>query len=388
MDNILLNQRVVNAKPSPIRAFNDRISGIDGLLKLTLGEPDFKAPDAVHKAAIEAIEKGHDGYTHSRGMIELRQAIAGYLDRRNGLKYDPETEIIASHGGTGALFSTLFALLNEGDKVVVPSPHYAVYQTILSLCGATYVPVDVSADGFILTGDRLEEVIAEEGEIKLVLMNHPSNPTGVTYTEDQLSDLAGVLRKHGILAVSDEIYSELTYGRKHISMGEVLRDQTIVLNGASKSHAMTGWRMGIIAGPEEYISQIFKVQQASINTPNTAAQYGAIAAYADCDEAVDEMKAVYDKRRSYIRDAMREIGFETADPTGAFYLFVKVPDWFDGSDEDFCVSLAEEAKVGVIPGSAFGEAGSGFFRISYAASTEDLEEFVRRVKAFWQAKAK
>lgn len=376
------NSKLSQIQPSPIRAFNDQISDIEGLIKLTIGEPDFPTPDFIKRAGVEAIQADFNGYTHSRGLLALRQAIARYVDRKYGLTYDPEEEIIVTSGPTQALFSSLISLINPGDQVLVPSPHYVIYSTQVTLAGGQFVPVDVSKTDFILTPELLESTLKEYPQTKVLLLNHPSNPTGVTYTRAQLERLLPIIETYDLWVISDEIYSELSYDTSHTSMAALAPNRTILINGLSKSHAMTGWRSGFIAGPASLMNQIFKVHQASVNTPNTQMQYAAIVAYDQGDQAIEEMKAIYMQRRNYLIEEFEKMGIETLHPQGAFYLFVKVPSWYSGNDMDFCLDLAHQAKVGLVPGSGFGQAGQNYFRISYAASMETLKEAIARIHTF------
>lgn len=382
MKEFKLNETLAGLKPSAIRTFNDKISGIEGIIRLTIGEPDYPTPRFIKDAAIAAIDKSFNGYSHSRGILELREVISDYLNRKYNLTYSAEEEIIVTVGATEALFTTFYALLNKGEKVITPSPHYAVYGTQVGLAGGTFVPVDVSDDAFILTPERLSETLAEHPDTKVLLFNYPSNPTGRTYTPEQLKALAEVIKQHNIVVVSDEIYSELTFEGKHVSLATYIPEQTIIINGASKSHSMTGWRMGFIAGPKWILDEIFKVHQSAVNAPSTQAQYAVIEGYAKGDKEVEEMRQGYIERRDLLVEGFERIGFELASPQGAFYLFIKVPDWFEGDDYDFCLKLAEEAKVGLVPGQAFGKAGKRYFRLSYAASTEKLTEALNRIETF------
>ncbi|MDO4432401.1 MAG: aminotransferase class I/II-fold pyridoxal phosphate-dependent enzyme [Aerococcaceae bacterium] len=377
-----LNKRVQALESSPIRRFNDRISNIDGIIKLTIGEPDFATPDFIKKAAIQAIEADLNGYTHSRGLLELRQAIARFLERRYALHYDAETEVIVTVGATEALFASFMAILNEGDKVIVPSPNYVIYDTHITLSGGKMVAVDVSHDDGILTPTSLEKALQENPETKVLLLNHPCNPTGVTYTREELEALVPIIERYQLLVVSDEIYSELTYGQQHVSMASLLPERTILINGASKSHSMTGWRSCFIAARKLYIDQIFKSHQAMVNTPTSVSQYASIAAYDHGDAAIEAMRTAYQERLTLLKQRFAELGYDTLSPKGAFYLFVKVPEWFDGDDVAFGVALAEKAKVGIVPGSSFGEAGKGYFRMSYAASIDILIEAMNRIEQF------
>lgn len=384
MTEIPLNKRLRKLQASPIRAFNDQISGIEGIIRLTLGEPDFDTPQFIKDASKLAMDQEGNGYTHSKGLLKLREAISAYLHRKYQLSYNPDTEIIVTHGATEAIFASLMGILNPGDKVLVPSPNYAVYGTQVGICGGELVQLDVSDNHFILSPEQLEQALEKSPQIKVLLFNHPSNPTGKSYSADQLKALATMIQKHQLLVISDEIYSELTYDNEHMSMANYLPDQTILINGASKSHAMTGWRMGFICAPEWILSEIFKAHQSCVNTPTTQAQYAAITAYNEGDEAIEEMRSAYLKRRNYLVNSFKELGFQVSNPQGAFYLFVQVPEWFEGDDYDFCLQLAQKAKVGLIPGQAFGPAGYRYFRLSYAASMESLKEAMHRIKKFTQ----
>ncbi|MBF6979283.1 aminotransferase class I/II-fold pyridoxal phosphate-dependent enzyme [Aerococcaceae bacterium zg-BR22] len=377
-----INIQLTKLQPSPIRSFNDKISNIQDLIPLALGEPDFATPELIKQAGIDAINADLNGYTHSRGLLPLRQAISRYVKRKYQLDYVADTEIIVSAGPTAALFATLISLLNPGDKVITPSPNYVIYTTQVQLAHAELIAVDVSDTNFILTPEVLENTLKTHPQTKVILLNHPSNPTGVTYTLEQLNALVPLIEQYDLWVISDEIYAELTYDQKHVSFASLLPERTLLINGLSKSHAMTGWRSGFIAGPEALINQVFKVHQAMVNTPNSQMQYASIVAYDQGDEAIEEMKQVYKQRRDYLMDAFARLNIETLNPQGAFYLFVKVPDWFDGDDEAFCLALAHEGKVGVTPGSAFGIAGRQYFRMSYAASMEQLQAAMERIENF------
>ena len=387
MVNYEFNKQLLSIEPSPIRSFNDQISAIDGVLKLTIGEPDFPTPAFIKEAAVQAINADLNGYTHSRGLLELRQAISRFLKRKYQLNYNAEDEIIVTVGATEALFAALLTVLNKGDKVIIPSPNYVIYGTHVKLAGGEPIIVDVSSDDFVLTPERLEATLAKHPTTKVLLLNHPCNPTGVTYTKTQLEALAEVVKRHQLLVVSDEIYSELTYDIEHVSFASLLPEHTILINGASKSHSMTGWRSCFIAAPAELTNQIFKAHQAMVNTPPSPSQYASVVAYDQGDESIAEMRNAYRQRRDLLVTGLNKLGYSTLAPQGAFYLFVQTPDWFEGDDFEFCLALAKEAKVGVVPGSAFGEAGSRYFRLSYAASVEQLQEALRRIEIFTQQHA-
>lgn len=374
-----MNARVKALAPSDILEFNKEIAGIDGIVKLTLGEPDFFTPEHVKQAGIQAIQDNHSHYTESRGMPSLRKAAADYLHAKYGLNYDPNTQMVITAGATGGIFSGLTAMINPGDTVILPTPIFPLYIPIAQLSGAKTVLVDTSDDGFILKPDKLEAAIENSaGPVKALVLNYPTNPTGVTYARQDLEALAQVARKHGFFVLSDEIYAELTYQGTHVSMGTILPEQTVVLGGVSKSHAMTGWRVGIAAGPADVIDQISKVNEFTITSVTTNAQYAAQEALTKGTNDTDPMREAYRKRRDYLVKALPEVGLDVIDPKGAFYIFARLPEGMRDS-WSFVYDLARKAKVAVIPGASFGPGGEGYVRISYAASMEDLHTAVERI---------
>ncbi len=374
-----MNARVKALAPSDILEFNKEIAGIDGIVKLTLGEPDFFTPEHVKQAGIQAIQDNHSHYTESRGMPSLRKAAADYLHAKYGLDYDPDTQMVITAGATGGIFSGLTAMINPGDTVILPTPIFPLYIPIAQLSGAKTVFVDTSDDGFILKSDKLEAAIENsDGPVKALVLNYPTNPTGVTYARQDLEALAQVARKHGFFVLSDEIYAELTYQGTHVSMGTILPEQTVVLGGVSKSHAMTGWRVGIAAGPADVIDQISKVNEFTITSVTTNAQYAAQEALTKGMNDTDPMREAYRKRRDYLVKALPEVGLDVIDPKGAFYIFARLPEGMRDS-WSFVYDLARKAKVAVIPGASFGPGGEGYVRISYAASMEDLHTAVERI---------
>ena len=374
-----MNARVKALAPSDILEFNKEIAGIDGIVKLTLGEPDFFTPEHVKQAGIQAIRDNHSHYTESRGMPSLRKAAAGYLHAKYGLDYDPDTQMVITAGATGGIFSGLTAMINPGDTVILPTPIFPLYIPIAQLSGAKTVFVDTSNDSFILRPDKLEAAIEHsDGPVKALVLNYPTNPTGVTYAREDLEALAQVARKHGFFVLSDEIYAELTYQGTHVSMGTILPEQTVVLGGVSKSHAMTGWRVGIAAGPADVINQISKVNEFTITSVTTNAQYAAQEALTKGMNDTDPMREAYRKRRDYLVKALPEVSLDVIDPKGAFYIFARLPEGMRDS-WSFVYDLARKAKVAVIPGASFGPGGEGYVRISYAASMEDLHTAVERI---------
>lgn len=379
-----VNRDITKMKPSAIRAFDMEVSQIPGILKLTLGEPDFNTPEHVKQAAVASINNNDSHYSTTRGKIELRKAISGYLKRSRGLDYSPEDEIVVTIGATEALTATVLALLNPGDKVIIPTPVFSLYFPIVELAGATPVLVDTSADGFVLTPERLEEEINRAGDgVKAVMLNYPTNPTGRNYSAAQLQALADVIEAHHLLVIADEIYRTLTYdGVKPASIATMIPSRTVIIDGLSKSHAMTGYRLGFLAGPADLVEQASKVHGFLVTTATDASQAAAIEAFNNGYDDPVVYRAAYKKRRDYLQAALTKLGFDLATPNGAFYMFVKIPAQYGKDDWQFGLDLAHQAKVGIIPGSAFGPGGEGYFRISYAASDEDLHEFINRLTTF------
>lgn len=378
-----MNKRVAALTPSSILTFNQRVSKIPDIVKLTLGEPDFNTPEHVKEAAIKAINDNESHYTNSRGTLGLRKAAANYLNKKYGVQYDPESQILITAGATGAIYSALTAMLNPGDTVIIPTPIFPLYIPIAMLGGAKPIFVDTSDNGFILSPEKLEQVIEENKDtVKAVILNYPTNPTGVTYHREDLQKLADVISKYDIFVLSDEIYSELTYDGTHVSMGSILPEQALVMNGVSKSHAMTGWRIGMICGPADVISEIGKVSEFTITSATTNAQAAAEEAFKNGMDDAEPMRKEYMKRRDLLIDGLSKAGFSCPNPNGAFYIFAKIPAGLNQDSVAFCNQLADEAKVAVIPGASFGPGGEGYVRISYAASEADLKEAVSRIQKF------
>ncbi|GAD16144.1 aminotransferase class I/II-fold pyridoxal phosphate-dependent enzyme [Lentilactobacillus otakiensis] len=378
-----MNKRVAALTPAAILTFNQKISAIPDIVKLTLGEPDFNTPEHVKQAAIKAIDDNESHYTNSRGTEGLRQAAAHFLNAKYGLNYDPDKQVIMTAGATGAIYAALTAMINPGDTVIVPTPIFPLYVPILMLAGAKPIFVDTSDNGFVLSPEKLSAAIdANKDTVKAVILNFPNNPTGVTYHKDDLQKLADVISKHDIICLSDEIYSELTYDGTHVSMGSILPEQTLVMNGVSKSHAMTGWRVGMICGPEDIINEIAKVSEFTITSLTTNAQAAAEEAFKNGMDDALPMKAEYMKRRDILVAGLEKAGFSCPNPNGAFYVFAKIPAGLNQNSEEFCYDLAKEAKVALIPGSYFLPGGEGYVRISYAASEENIQEAVSRIQKY------
>ena len=370
-------------QPSGIREFNKEVSKIPGIIKLTLGEPDMATPEHVKQAAIRSIEEDDSHYAPQMGKPELLEAISDYIQNTRDVHYDPQTEIIATVGATEALDATLFAILNTGDKVVVPTPIFSLYFPLIAMTGATVVQVDTSADNFVLTPEKLEEVLKEEGKgVKAVILNYPSNPTGREYPQEVLAGLAEVIKKHHLYAIADEIYSELVYGVEHYSIATMIPERTIFISGLSKSHAMTGYRLGYVAAPAKIMANISKMHAFLVTTVTNNVQVAAAEALTNGLNDPLEFRKIYQHRRDLLVAGLKELGFKMLTPEGAFYLFAKIPAQFGTDDVAFAKQLAKEAKVGVTPGSAFGKGGDGYVRLSYASSDENLTEAIKRIGEF------
>lgn len=377
------NTKIEQIAVSDIRQFDSEVSEIPGIIKLTLGEPDFNTPEHIKQAAIKAIEANHSHYTPNAGIPALRKAAAAYYNEKFNLNYQPE-QVVTTVGATEGIAASLQTIINPDDTVIVPTPIFPIYIPDTKINEGNVILVDTSADGFILTAQRLQEVIEEHplARIKAVVLNYPSNPTGVTYTRQQLEEIAQVARDYDFWVISDEIYAELTYQKKHISMGEILPEKTILLTGLSKSHAMTGWRVGYILGPEDFCEQVVKSHQYMVTSPTSVSQYAALEAMTNGQKDSLLMKKEYAKRRDFLLKELTEAGFATASPDGAFYLFAKIPAGCASDSWTFVRSLAQEAKVALIPGVSFGPGGEGYVRISYAASMEKLKQAAAAIKQY------
>lgn len=379
-----LNDSILTVEVSLIRKFDEQTSDVPDILKLTLGEPDFDTPEHIKEAAIRGIKENFTHYTANAGMLPLREGVAAFMKKKYGLSYDPETEILTTVGAEEAVAASILTAVNPGDKVIVPSPIYTAYVPLIRLARGIPVLVDTSDTGMLLTAERLEENIIEQGgNVKAIVLDYPSNPTGVTYLKEELAALAEVLKKYHMLAICDEIYSELTYGEEHHhSMAEFARDNTIVINGLSKSHAMTGWRVGFIFAAAAIITEIRKTHMYLVSSTSSISQKAALEAVTVGMDDAMPMKAEYQKRRDYLYEELSGMGFEIARPNGAFYIFAKIPKRFGSDSMAFCVDLAKKVHLAVIPGIAFGEAGEGYIRISYAASMEKLREAMKRMREY------
>ncbi|MCB5031591.1 pyridoxal phosphate-dependent aminotransferase [Streptococcus mutans] len=380
------NKNLNKIEVSMIRQFDQSISDIPDVLKLTLGEPDFATPKHIKEAAKRAIDADESHYTGMAGLLALRQAASTFVKEKYHLTYNPDNEILVTIGATEALSASLTAILEPGDKVLLPAPAYPGYEPVVNLVGAEVVEIDTRANDFVLTPEKLEEAILKEGEaLKAVILNYPTNPTGVTYSRQQIKNLAEVLKKYPIFVISDEVYAELTYtGESHVSIAEYLPDQTILISGLSKSHAMTGWRLGLIFAPAVLTAQLIKSHQYLVTAATTSVQFAAIEALTNGKDDALPMKEEYIKRRDYIIEKMEAMKFKIIKPDGAFYIFAKIPVAQGQDSFKFLQDFAKEKAVAFIPGVAFGKYGEGYLRISYAASMETIKEAMKRLKEFME----
>ena len=378
----LLNPVIVAEKPSGIRRFFDLASTMSDCIVLGVGEPDFKTPWVIREAGITSLEKGRTFYTSNSGLIQLRREICRYLSRRFDLGYDVD-EVMVTVGGSEGIDACMRATLCPGDEVIVPFPSYVSYGPMARLAGATVVPLNTKAENsFRITAEELKAAITPK--TKLLVLPYPSNPTGAVMRKEHLEEIAEVLRGTDILVMSDEIYAELTYGdEKHVSIAslEGMKERTILINGFSKAHAMTGWRLGYACAPKPILQQMLKIHQFAIMSAPTTSQYAAIAAMSQCDEAVEEMRSQYNLRRKFLTSELKRIGMPSYDADGTFYVFADIRS--SGlSSEEFCERLMYEKRVVVVPGTAFGDAGEGFVRISYSYSIDHIQQALRRMEEF------
>ena len=377
-----LSGKVKQIKPSGIRKFFDIVSEMDDAISLGVGEPDFDTPWHIRDEGIYSLEKGRTFYTSNAGLKELKIEISKYLDRRFGLSYDYNKEMLVTVGGSEAIDIAMRAMLDPQDEVLIPQPSYVSYVPCCVLANGTPVPIELKAENeFRLTAEELEAAITPK--TKLLVMPFPNNPTGAVMEKKDLEAVAEVVKKHDLFVLSDEIYAELTYLDNHVSIASIpgMRERTIVINGFSKSHAMTGWRLGYACGPEVIIKQMLKIHQFAIMCAPTTSQYAAVEALRNGDEDVAMMREEYNGRRRYVLERFKEMGLSCFEPFGAFYAFPCIKDLGMTSDE-FATKLLQTKKVAVVPGTAFGACGEGFLRISYAYSLDDLRIALDRVAEF------
>lgn len=377
-----LSDKVIKMKPSGIRKFFDIVSEMPDAISLGVGEPDFDTPWNVREEGIYSLEKGRTFYTSNAGLLELRQAICEYMDRRFHVAYNPKKEVLLTVGGSEGIDVALRAMLNPGDEVIIPEPCFVSYVPCVEL--ADGVPVTISLKNenqFRLTREELEAAITDR--TKILMLSYPNNPTGAVMKREDLEAIAEVVVRHDIYVISDEIYAELTYNSGHVSIASLpgMRERTVVINGFSKAFAMTGWRLGYAMAPAMIMEQMIKIHQYAIMCAPTTSQYAAVAALRDCDRDMERMRESYDQRRRYLLNEFKEMGLACFEPYGAFYMFPCIKE-FGMTSEEFATKLLNAKKVAVVPGSAFGECGEGFLRVSYAYSLEELKVAVGRIKEF------
>ena len=378
-----LADKIVEIKPSGIRKFFDIASEMKDAISLGVGEPDFDTPWHIRDEGIYSLEKGRTHYTSNAGLNELRVEICRYLERKQGIRYeDPLKEVLVTVGGSEAIDIGFRAMVNPGDEVLIPQPSFVSYEPCAVMAGAKPVIISLKAENeFRLTARELEEAITEK--TKLLVLPFPNNPTGAIMERKDLEEIAEVILKHDIYVMSDEIYAELTYNGKHVSIAQLpgMKERTILINGFSKAFAMTGWRLGYACGPAAIIEQMVKIHQFAIMCAPTPSQYAAIEALKNSDEDVAEMCTAYNQRRRFLLHAFREMGLECFEPYGAFYMFPCIKE-FGMTSEEFAMRFLKEERVAVVPGTAFGDCGEGYLRISYASSLENLRESMVRLRRF------
>lgn len=377
------NKIIESLTESNILKFNQEINQIEDIVKLTIGEPDFNTPEHIKEAAKKAIDDNLTHYTMSNGIVELREEAAKYYNEKFDFNYTKEQTIVTV-GATEAMNATFQAILNPNDVVIIPTPTFPVYMPDVLVNYGQFKLVDTSEDNFIFTGKKLEEIIKNNPEInfKAVTLVYPNNPTGVTYTKEQLEDLAKVIKKYNLFVVCDEIYAELVYDKKHYSIANIIPENTIVITGLSKSHAMTGWRIGFVFSTNEIIEQISKTHQFNVTNATSISQYAALEAVKNGKKDSEVMRNEYKKRRDYLVSELTSLGFEIANPDGAFYVFAKIPQNQNQNSVEFASEIAYNAKVGTIPGAFFGLGGENYLRISYATSMQNLEKAIENLKNY------
>ena len=379
----VVNDRIKSVKPSGIRKFFDIAVEMDNVISLSIGEPDFKTPWHIREAGITSLEQGKTWYTPNRGFIELRREISNYYSRRFNISYEPDTQVLVTVGGSEGIDLCFRTLLNYGDEVLIPEPSFVCYNPLTVMAGGVPKTIKtVAENNFRLTADELENAITDK--TKMVVLPYPNNPTGAIMERNDLEEIAEVIKKHDIFVLSDEIYGELTYGdRKHVSIAEIdgMKARTLIVSGFSKAYAMTGWRLGYILGPSEILSYITKLHQYGIMSSPTTAQYAAIEALRNGDNDVMAMRSDYDIRRRLIVGKLNEIGLTCFEPLGAFYTFPCIKSTGLSSDE-FATRLVKEKRIAVVPGTAFGDCGEGYVRISYAQSLKNIKIALKRIEEF------
>lgn len=382
MSRDFLSEKVTALKPSGIRKFFDIVSEMKDAISLGVGEPDFDTPWHIRDEGIYALEKGKTFYTSNAGLKDLRQEISNYIKRTQGVEYNPNSEILVTVGGSEAIDIGLRAIINPEDEVIIPQPSYVSYEPCAILAGAKPVIINLKAENeFRLKPEELLNAITDR--TKILILPYPNNPTGAIMEENDLRAIAEIIKEKDILVMSDEIYSALTYKEKHVSIAPIegMKERTILINGFSKAYAMTGWRLGYACGPKEIITQMTKIHQFAIMCAPTTSQYAAVEALKHGDKDVEEMRQSYNQRRRFLMDAFRKMNLECFEPYGAFYVFPCIKE-FGMTSEEFATKFLQEEKVAVVPGTAFGECGEGFLRISYAYSLESLKLAIGRLEKF------
>ena len=377
-----LSDKVIQIQPSGIRKFFDVANDMPDAISLGVGEPDFDTPWIVREEGIYSLEKGRTFYTSNAGLQELKNEISYYLERKQNLSYNPKNEIMVTVGGSEGIDVALRALINPGDEIILPEPCYVSYLPCITLADGVPVRIDLKEENeFKLTPEELLGAITDK--TKALILTFPNNPTGAVMTKEDLAPLVDIIIEKDIIVISDEIYSELTYGSDHVSIASFpgMKERTILINGFSKAYAMTGWRLGYACAPKLILEQMLKIHQFAIMCAPTTSQYAAVTALRHCDGAVQEMKEAYNQRRRFVLNAFKEMGLQCFEPRGAFYAFPCIKEFGMTSDE-FAMKFLEEEKVAVVPGTAFGNCGEGFLRISYAYSIEELKEALGRMKRF------
>ena len=384
--NEFLSEKVKALKPSGIRKFFDIVKEIPGAISLGVGEPDFETPYHIREAGIQALQAGKTFYTSNSGLMELRKAVSDFTKRRTGLTYDPASEIMLTVGGSEAIDVALRTIINPGDEVIYIQPSYVSYLPCILLADGVPVPIELKAENrFRLTREELEAAITPK--TKALILSFPNNPTGAIMEKEDLEAIVDVIKEHHILVISDEIYSELTYGKEHVSIASLpgMKEYSIVINGFSKGFAMTGWRLGYALGNKEILKQMIKIHQYAIMCAPTVSQYAAIEAMYNGDQDVIYMRESYNQRRRFLYHELQRLGLPCFLPEGAFYMFPDIRE-FGMTSEDFALDLLKAEKVAVVPGSAFGDCGEGFIRISYAYSIEELKEALLRIERYLNRK--
>ena len=377
-----LSDKIVNIQPSGIRKFFDIVNEMKDAISLGVGEPDFDTPWRIREEGIYSLERGRTFYTSNAGLKELKEEIANYLERKIHVSYDPSSEIIVTVGGSEGIDIAMRAMLNPGDEVLIPQPSYVSYLPCAVLADGVPVVIPLQEKNqFKLTREELEAKITDQ--TKILVLPFPNNPTGSIMTKEDLEPIAEAVVEHDLFLISDEIYSELTYGRDHVSISSFpgMRERTIVINGFSKGFAMTGWRLGYACGPAPIIEQMLKIHQYAIMCAPTNSQYAAVEGLRNCEDEVQEMRKAYNQRRRYLLHEFQRMGLQCFEPEGAFYMFPSIQE-FGMTSEEFATRFLEEEKVAAVPGTAFGDCGEGFLRISYAYSLDDLKVAIGRLENF------